>query len=155
MKHKYTAKVSWVADSTKFIDGKYSRSHKWEFDGGIEVIASSSPAVVPVPYSVEQAVDPEEAFVASLSSCHMLWFLSIAAGKGFSVASYVDNAYGIMGKNPEGKIAILCVTLQPRVEFSGAVIPTNDVLELMHHTAHEECFIASSVRSEVICKPVY
>lgn len=155
MKHKYFANVIWTNNGSNFQEGKYSRSHIWKFDGGIEVTASSSPHVVPLPFSNEQAVDPEEAFVASLSSCHMLWFLSIAAKNGFSVLSYHDEAFGVMGKNSEGKIAILTVTLNPKVHFSGQNIPAQELIETMHTLAHEECFIASSVKTEVICKPVY
>lgn len=152
--HKYFAKITWQCDNTTFIEGKYSRVHEWEFDGGVVVSASSSPLIVPLPYSSAAAIDPEEAFVASLSSCHMLWFLSIAAKMGYSVESYEDRAVGEMGINSVGKMAMLTVTLQPHVKFLGVNIPTKEQLINMHGVAHEECFIASSVKSEVICVPV-
>lgn len=125
------------------------------FDGGIEVAGSSSPHVVPLPMSDAAAIDPEEAFVASLSSCHMLWFLSIAAKRKFCVDRYFDAAVGIMGKNSDGKLAMLVVTLKPEVIFSGERVPTPEQIEHMHHEAHEECFIANSVKTEVRCEPVY
>lgn len=155
MSNEYFAKIVWSNDGTDFQTGKYSREHTWSFDGGIEVKASSSPHVVPLPFSIENAVDPEEAFVASLSSCHMLWFLSIAAKNGFLVKSYIDESFGVMGKNGEGKVAMLSVTLRPKVEFSGSNVPTSEIIETMHEKAHSECFIASSVKTVVLCKPVF
>jgi organic hydroperoxide reductase OsmC/OhrA len=155
MSSEYFAKIVWMSDGTNFIEGKYSRSHSWKFDGGIEVIASSSPHVVPLPFSNANAVDPEEAFVASLSSCHMLWFLSIAAKRGFSVESYIDESFGIMGKNAEGKVAMLSITLRPKVVFSGSTIPSAEAIETMHEKAHSECFIASSVKTKVLCQPIF
>ncbi|HEY3699246.1 MAG TPA: OsmC family protein [Spongiibacteraceae bacterium] len=155
MNREYFAKIVWNSDGTQFTEGKYSRAHQWKFDGGVEVTASSSPHVVPLPYSIENAVDPEEAFVASLSSCHMLWFLSIAAKKGFSVESYTDEAYGTMAKNAEGRAAIVSVKLRPSVSFVGAIIPANSEIEKMHEEAHAECFIASSIKSEIFCEPIY
>lgn len=116
---------------------------------------SSSPHVVPVPMSDAAAIDPEEAFVASLSSCHMLWFLSIAAKRRFCVDRYFDAAVGTMGKNADGKLAMLVVTLKPEVTFSGERVPTVEQIDHMHHEAHEECFIATSVRTEVRCEPVH
>lgn len=151
----YSAKIVWKSDGTDFSSGKYSREHLWSFDGGVEVKASSSPHVVPLPLSVEDAIDPEEAFVASLSSCHMLWFLSIAAKEGFSVMSYTDESSGIMGKNGEGKVAMLSVTLRPEVKFSGSNQPSPEVIESMHEAAHAECFIASSVKTTILCQPVF
>jgi organic hydroperoxide reductase OsmC/OhrA len=117
-------------------------------------MASSSPASVPLPYSVVEAVDPEEALVASTSSCHMLWFLSIAAKRGFVVERYVDDAFGILGKNPEGKLAMTRITLRPRVEFSASRLPSAEELRSLHEAAHEECFIASSLKSEVVVEPL-
>jgi organic hydroperoxide reductase OsmC/OhrA len=105
---------------------------------------------VPVPYSVVEAVDPEEALVASASSCHMLWFLSIAAKRGFVVDSYVDEAFGILEKNAEGKLLITRITLRPKVQFSADKLPTADELQSMHHSAHEQCFIANSLKSEIV-----
>jgi organic hydroperoxide reductase OsmC/OhrA len=151
----YTAQILWQRGSAVFTDRRYSRGHTWRFDGGIEVPGSSSPHSVRVPLSVEAAVDPEEAFVASLSSCHMLWFLDIAAREHFVVDSYEDNASGVMEKNEAGKLAITQVTLRPLVKFSGERMPSRAELEHLHHRAHEECFIASSVKSDVICEPIF
>ena len=155
MKMEYTSKIVWNRNGAAFSDNRYSRKHLWQFDGGLEVPASSSPHVVPVPMSDAAAVDPEEAFVASLASCHMLWFLAIAAKRRFVVDSYIDDAVGIMAKNSEGKLAMTVVTLRPKVTFSGAKQPSNDEIQSMHSRAHEECFIASSVKTEVRCEPVY
>src|SRR5687768_11925881 len=140
---KYTAVIIWERQGATFTDNRYSRSHAWRFDGGIEVPASSSPHVVPLPQSVAAAVDPEEAFVASLSSCHMLWFLSQAAKRGYRVDRYVDDAVGILGRNPEGKLAMLRVTLRPSVTFSGPSLPGQADIDALHHDAHANCFIAS------------
>lgn len=151
----YTVTVSWQRGAQPFIDNKYSRRHSWLFDGGIEVPASSSPHVLPVPFSDANAVDPEEAFVASLSSCHMLWFLSLAARRRFCVDSYVDGAMGTMGKNASGKLAMTRVVLRPKVVFVGDRLPSQAEIDAMHHEAHAECFIANSVTTEVACEPVY
>jgi len=152
---EYKAVIVWSRNGVAFTDNRYSRSHRWLLDGGIEVPASSSPHVVPLPMSVAAAIDPEEAFVASLASCHMLWFLSIAARRGFVVDSYQDHAAGIIGKNAAGKLALTRVTLHPEAHFSGHEYPTNDDVLAMHHEAHEQCFIANSVRTEVRCDPVF
>lgn len=152
---EYFAKIAWQrAESEFFTDNKYRRAHVWEFDGGAVIPASASPHIVALPYSTAENVDPEEAFVASLSSCHMLFFLSIAAKKHLTVDSYVDNAVGEMGKNAEGKIAMLTVTLRPNVTFSGDIQPTFQELEALHHQAHELCFIANSVKTEIITEIV-
>jgi organic hydroperoxide reductase OsmC/OhrA len=145
--------VVWSRDGAAFTDNRYSRAHRWLFDGGVEVPASSSPHVIPLPLSVEAAVDPEEAFVASLSSCHMLWFLSIAARQGFVVEGYRDEASGVMGKDASGKQAMTRVTLRPEVRF-GDRLPTTDEVFSMHHEAHDQCYIARSVKTEVRCEPV-
>ena len=150
----YIATIRWQRGSAAFTDNRYSRAHTWTFDGGLEVPASSSPAIVRAPYSDAHAVDPEEAFVASLSSCHMLWFLSIAAGRRFCVDSYVDAADGLMSPNAAGKLAMTRVTLRPQVAFSGEPRPTTDEIAAMHHEAHAECFIANSVTTDVRCEPV-
>jgi organic hydroperoxide reductase OsmC/OhrA len=150
----YTAEIAWSRGDQKFTDNRYSRAHTWRFDGGISVPASSSPHVVPLPLSVENAVDPEEAFVASLSSCHMLWFLSIAAKRGYTVDSYTDAATGVMEKNSAGKLAMTVLTLRPHVVCSGAKLPDRAALDALHHAAHEQCFIAASIRSEVRIEPV-
>ena len=152
---EYFAKVKWVrADDEVYIDNQYSRGHEWIFDGGIMVPASSSPHVVPLPYSVADNVDPEEAFVASLSSCHMLFFLSIAAKRRYVVDTYVDDAVGIMAKDSEGKMSMTQVTLRPFVQCSGDKQPTLAQLEKMHHQAHEQCFIANSVKTKIVTEIV-
>jgi len=151
---QHSATISWQRQDATFTDKRYSRGHKWEFDGGTVVPASASPHVVPLPYSVTEAVDPEEAFVASLSSCHLLWFLDIACQRGFIVESYQDKATGVLAKNNEGKPAMTVVTLHPEVAFAGERLPTWAEIEAMHHKAHESCFIASSVKTDVRCEPV-
>ncbi|HEY6921911.1 MAG TPA: OsmC family protein [Steroidobacteraceae bacterium] len=153
--HSHKVQVHWSRGDATFTDNRYSRGHSWRFDGGIEVPASSSPHVVRVPFSVEAAVDPEEAFIASISSCHMLWFLSIAVESGFRVDDYFDDAEGVMGKNAAGKMAVTRVTLRPRVTFSGDQKPSGAQLDALHHKAHEECFIANSVTTDISCEPVY
>ena len=151
----YFATVNWVRDSQEsYIDNQYSRGHEWRFDGGVVVPASSSPHVVPLPYSVEANVDPEEAFVASLSSCHMLFFLSIAAKRKYVIDSYTDNAVGTMETDSDGKVSMTKVVLKPQVTFSGDKQPTIAQLEKMHHQAHELCFIANSVKTEVVTEIV-
>ena len=152
--HHYTAQILWQRDGRDFAGNRYSRRHLMRFDGGAQVTGSSSPHVVPLPYSDPAGVDPEEAFVASLSSCHMLWFLSIAANGGYCVDRYIDNAQGVMARNAAGKMAMTRVTLRPQVVFSGEKRPTREQLEELHHRAHEECFIANSVTTEVRCEPV-
>ncbi|PKG81918.1 peroxiredoxin [Colwellia sp. 75C3] len=148
---EYFAKINWLRSADEnYIDNKYSRAHEWIFDGGAIVQASSSPHIVALPYSVEANVDPEEAFVASLSSCHMLFFLSIAAKRKYIVDSYVDNAVGIMEKDEQGKMAMTKVTLRPHALFSSNKEPTLLQLEKMHHQAHEQCFIANSVKTEIV-----
>jgi organic hydroperoxide reductase OsmC/OhrA len=153
--HTYDVQVRWSRGDAVFTDNRYSRAHTWRFDGGIEVPASSSPHVVRLPFSSAAAVDPEEAFVASISSCHMLWFLSIAVAAGFRVDGYEDNASGVMGKNPAGKTAVTRVTLHPHVTFSGEKVPTPAEIVELHHKAHDECFIANSVTTDIVCEPLY
>lgn len=150
----YSAEIVWQRGDQDFASGRYSRRHRLRFDGGAEVPGSSSPQVVPLPWSDPAAVDPEEAFVASLSSCHMLWFLSIAARGGYCVDSYVDRADGEMRKNVHGKLAMTRVTLHPEVVFSGPLQPDRATLDALHHEAHGACFIANSVLTEVLCEPV-
>lgn len=152
---QYTAIVSWDRNGVAFTDDRYSRGHCWRFDGGIEVPASASPHIVPLPRSVEAAVDPEEALVASLSSCHMLFFLSIAAKRGLLVDSYRDEAVGILEKDKAGRRWMSRVTLRPRVAFGGERQPAQDEVLAIHHEAHEECFIARSVKTNVRCEPVW
>lgn len=150
----YSADVIWDRGDEAFVDNKYSRRHLLRFDGGVEVPASSSTHVVPLPYSDPTAVDPEEMFVAALSSCHMLWFLSIAAKRKFRVERYVDHAVGEMTPNDRGKDYISRVTLRPAVTFSGESIPRDDEIASMHQKAHEDCFIANSVLATVHIEPV-
>ena len=153
--HEYRARIHWERCGAIFTDNRYSRGHSWQFDGGVAVPASSSPYTVRVPLSVEAAVDPEEALVAALSSCHMLWFLSLAAAARLRVDDYSDEAVGTMGRNAAGKTAMLSVTLRPRVCFSGERLPARaDILQL-HERAHEECFIANSVTTAVHLEPVF
>ena len=155
MTHQYTAEVLWQRGEQDFLDQRYSRRHVLRFDGGVEVAGSSSPQVVRLPMSDPAAIDPEEAFVASLSACHMLWFLGIAARQRFRVDRYFDAASGLMKKNAAGRLAFSVVTLRPAVRFSGARMPTREQLEQLHHEAHAECYIANSVKCEVRCEPVH
>ena len=154
MAHLHTALIRWHVGDSDFLGKRYSRAHTWSFDGGAVVPASSSPHVVPVPMSDAGAVDPEEAFVAALASCHMLWFLDIASRAGHAVESYEDAADGRMGRNAAGKLVVDVVTLRPRTRFAGARVPDAATLAALHHEAHEECFLANSVRCEIRCEPV-
>ncbi len=149
----YHATVHWQRNGQDFIDDKYSRAHEWAFDGGLVVPASPSPHVVPPPLSDEANIDPEEAFVASLSSCHMLFFLAFAAKKKLRVDDYTDAAYGVLAKNALGQMAMTEVVLKPRVQFAEPV--AQDVVDELHHRAHSYCFIANSVKSEVRIEPVW
>lgn len=148
---EHLATITWQGSATAedFRRGKYSREHTWTFDGGVTVPASPSPSVVPVPWSNPAHVDPEEAFVASLSSCHMLTFLYLAAKQGFVLTSYRDAAVGVMTKNERGVPWISKVTLHPVLAFSGKQ-PTAEELAALHHDAHEQCFISASVKTEVV-----
>jgi organic hydroperoxide reductase OsmC/OhrA len=150
----YSASIAWQRDSQAFSDRRYSRRHQWRFDGGAVVAASSSPQVVPLPLSDAAAVDPEEAFVASLSSCHLLWFLDIACRAGWVVDDYQDHATGLLDKNADGQLAMTTVTLRPRVRFAGPRQPDGAEIQRLHHAAHAACFIAHSVRSDVRCEPL-
>ena len=150
----YTAVVEWTRGDQDFLDHRYSRAHMLRFDGGAVVRASSSPHVVRVPMSDPAGVDPEEAFIASLSSCHMLFFLDFASRAKFMVDLYRDAAVGVMGKNANGKMMMTVVTLRPRVNFSGQRMPTEDEVMELHHRAHAECYIANSVKTDVRCEPV-
>jgi organic hydroperoxide reductase OsmC/OhrA len=153
---QYTANLNWMRQANEaFTDNAYSRRHAIDFDNGQTIAASSSPHVVPLPMSDASAVDPEELFVASLASCHMLWFLGIAAKKRYCVDAYRDQALGVMSKNAQGKLAMTHVTLRPHVQFSGAQIPTPEQVEQLHHLAHEACFIANSVTTQVTIEPIF
>ena len=145
----YTAETLWERGTQPFLDKRYSRKHLLRFDGGLTVAGSSSPHVVPTPYSDPSAIDPEEALVSALSSCHMLWFLDIASRNGFVVDSYHDEACGVMTPNERKKLWLSSVTLRPQVVFSGDSLPTPADIERMHHEAHDECFIANSVKTDV------
>jgi len=146
---KHTATVIWKRIEPDFVAGSYSREHTWKFDGGITVPASSSPHVVPAPWSNAANVDPEEAFVASISSCHMLTFLWLASREGFVADGYEDEAVGEMTKNDRGLQWISRVTLRPHISWSGTKLPIADDVERLHHRAHEECFIANSIKTAV------
>ena len=152
MAHEYRATLKWKRDGSTFTDQRYSRAHSWSFDGGVTVPASSSPLSVRLPYSVAQAVDPEEAFVAAVASCHLLTFLYVAAKQGFVVEDYADEAVGEMTRNERGKLWVSRVVLSPAVTFAGEKRPSPEQLEALHHLAHEECFIANSVKSEVVVR---
>ena len=149
----YTAEVEWTRGEQAFTDGRYSRVHRVRFDGGVEIEGSPSPHVVRAPFSSETGVDPEEAFVASLSMCHMLVFLHLAQKAGFRVDRYFDAAEGVLAKNAAGKLAMTRVALRPEIAFSGERTPTEAELADLHHHAHEGCFIASSVLTEVVVEP--
>ena len=150
---RYTASVRWARGDAAFTDLRYSRRHTWRFDGGVDVPASSSPHSVKVPYSAEDAVDPEEAFVASIASCHMLWFLSIAAERGFVVDRYVDDAEGFLERGADGTVWMTRATMRPTIAFAGTRKPSRDELVAMHDQAHHACFIANSVKTVVTCEP--
>jgi organic hydroperoxide reductase OsmC/OhrA len=147
----YEANVRWQRQpNERFVDRRYSRAHEWLFDGGTKVHASSSPHVVKLPFSDPSGVDPEEAFLASVSSCHMLFFLDFAARKGFVVAKYDDRAIGIMAKTDGAREWMAKVILNPHVEFVGDERPTAAEVEALHHEAHTACYIANSVKSEIV-----
>lgn len=154
MAHVHTATIVWERGEQPFTDRKYSRAHVWQFDGGVAVPGSSSPSVVRLPLSREDAVDPEEALIASLSSCHMLTFLDLAARAGFRLDSYRDVATAAMGKNERGKWFVSKVTLSPEITWSGDKRPDEAGIAELHHKAHEECFIANSVLTEVVVAPI-
>jgi organic hydroperoxide reductase OsmC/OhrA len=149
---EHKATIRWTQSQGDFLKGTYSREHTWTFDGGMTVQASSSPAAVRVPFSNPANVDPEEAFVASLSSCHMLTYLYVASRKGFEVSSYEDEAVGVMTKNERGVPWVSTVTLHPRITYAGSKTPTPEEVNQMHHAAHEGCFIANSVKTDVQVK---
>ncbi|MFZ6712259.1 OsmC family protein [Undibacterium sp. TC9W] len=148
--HQYQAKILWERGEQVFSDNRYSRAHAWEFDGGLVVPASSSPLSVPVPMSEEKNVDPEEALVAALASCHMLFYLFFVGKRGYVVDQYRDLAIGIMDKNARGKQAITRIHLRPQETYSGDKQPDLQEREELHHMAHEHCYIANSINAEVI-----
>jgi len=144
----HIATITWQRGDASFADGRYSRRHEWHFDGGSVVAASPSPHVVPAPWSDAAAIDPEEAFIASIASCHMLWFLSLAAEHGLVVDSYADDAVGTMARIAPGRQAITEVVLRPRIAFSGTA-PEAATVSGLHEAAHERCFIANSVKTAI------
>ena len=143
------AKINWVRTSPDFVKGRYSREHTWTFDGGLVVQASPSPSVVPTPYSNAAFVDPEEAFIASISSCHMLTYLYVASKQGIQIDSYVDDAVGTMTKGANGVPWVSTVKLRPKIVYSGDKLPSPADVEHLHHLAHEQCFIANSVKTDI------
>ena len=147
---KHTATIEWTANGPDFRKGQYSREHSWRFDGGAILQASPAPSVVPVPWSNPALIDPEEAYVASLSSCHMLTFLWLAGRAGYDIAHYQDTAVGEMRKNERGIPWVAVVTLQPRIEWIGQKQPDAAAIDRLHHAAHEQCFIANSVKTEIV-----
>lgn len=149
----YKAKISWKSDAPEmFTKNRYSRGHVWEFDEGVTVAASSSPHAVRLPFSVEAAVDPEEALVAAASSCHMLTFLWLAGRDGFRIDSYTDSAVGEMTTDENGSQWISLITLDPQIEWAGEKLPTAIEIAELHHNAHKQCYIANSIKSEIIVK---
>ncbi|MGD8231364.1 OsmC family protein [Vibrio sp. TRT 1302] len=146
----YTATVKWQrGEQEPFNDNQYSRGHTWEFDGGVVVPASSSPHVVPLPFSVAENVDPEEAYIAAISSCHMLTFLGIAAKQRYVIDQYIDHAVGYMEEDSQGRSSVTQVILRPSIVFVGDKQPTFEQLQKLHHLAHQHCFIANSVKTEI------
>jgi organic hydroperoxide reductase OsmC/OhrA len=150
---QFEAKLEWQRNGQDFLDQRYSRAHEWIFDGGLRVPASSSPLSVPLPMSRADNVDPEEALVAAASSCHMLFFLSIAARRGHVVDSYSDEAVGLLEKDGDGRMAITSITLRPTIVFSGPDWPSEEELAAIHHEAHDKCYIANSLKGEVVVEP--
>ena len=150
---EHTAKVTWERRGARFVDNRYSRVHAWSFDGGLEVRASSSPHVVRPPLSDPAAVDPEEGFVAALSSCHMLWFLSLAAERGFVVDAYEDDAVGTMRRLEDGRQALGRIVLRPRIVFGGDKPCSAEELAALHEEAHHQCFLANAVSAELVVEP--
>jgi organic hydroperoxide reductase OsmC/OhrA len=145
----HSAIIRWERSGADFLKGRYSREHTWTFDGGVALSASAAPANVPAPYSNPLGVDPEEAFVASVSSCHMLTYLYVAYQKGFQVERYRDEAVGTMTKNERGVLWVSSITLRPQIEYTGERHPSLGEARELHHLAHEQCFIANSIRTVV------
>ncbi|MGH8143599.1 MAG: OsmC family protein [Steroidobacteraceae bacterium] len=145
----HTVSIRWKGPGPNFLKGQFSREHTWSFDGGAAIPASASPAVVPPPNSNPAGVDPEEAFVASIASCHMLTFLYLAGRKGFEVEAYEDDAVGVTSRNEQGATWVSRVTLRPKIGYRGSKHPTAAELEQLHHQAHEQCFIANSVKTAI------
>ena len=152
--HTYRAHITWDRQGAMFAGGRYSRGHEWSFDGGVTVPASASPSHVPAPYSVVEAVDPEEALVAAASSCHMLMFLFLAARRHLIVDSYVDDASGVMEENGDGRLSFSRITLRPQIRFAGEASPSAEEVAALHHAAHDGCYVANSLKCDVVVEPV-
>jgi organic hydroperoxide reductase OsmC/OhrA len=150
---EHHARVSWSADAAGFRRGRFSRAHHWSFDGGLEIPASASPAVIPAPWSDPAAVDPEEAFVAALASCHMMSFLFLANRAGLEVVAYDDEASGTLAPSAGGRHAVTEVVLRPRVSFAPGRAPDAAQLAALHDEAHDTCYIANSVRTAIRVEP--
>jgi organic hydroperoxide reductase OsmC/OhrA len=148
---QHRARIAWESSGEGFAQGRYSREHTWSFDGGLVVPASPSPAIVRPPYSNPAHVDPEEALVASISSCHMLTYLHLSSKQGFVVLRYEDDAVGHLSKNSEGAWWVSTVELRPVVEYHSEQRPTPEQDAELHHRAHHECFIANSVKTAITC----
>jgi organic hydroperoxide reductase OsmC/OhrA len=146
---QFEAKLEWQRKGQPFLDQKYSRAHEWIFDGGLRVPASSSPLSVPLPMSNADNVDPEEALVAAASSCHMLFFLSIAAKRGHTVESYTDHAIGLLEKDKQGRMSMTNITLRPNIVFAGTAWPGEEEIAAIHHESHEKCYIANSLKTQI------
>jgi organic hydroperoxide reductase OsmC/OhrA len=146
---QHRATISWRGKDEDFLRGRYSREHTWSFDGGVVVPASPSPSVVRPPFSNPAAVDPEEAFVAAISSCHMLTFLYLASKQGFEVTAYDDEAVGTMAENERGAMWVSAVVLSPRIAYRGERVPSGEELRKLHEDAHHQCFISNSIKTEV------
>ncbi len=149
----HLAAIQWTRDNGDFLRGKYSREHTWTFDGGLSIPASPSPSVVPAPYSNPANIDPEEAFVASIASCHMLTYLYLASRQGFQIDSYHDQAVGTITKHENGVPWVSVVALKPKIAYGGSKIPTPVEEAHLHHLAHEQCFIANSIKTQVTVAP--
>jgi organic hydroperoxide reductase OsmC/OhrA len=150
---EHKAVIKWTHSQGEFLKGTYSREHTWTFDGGMTIPASPSPTAVRPPFSNPANVDPEEAFVASISSCHMLTYLYVASRKGFELASYEDEAVGTMTKNERGIPWVSSIVLRPRIVYSGSKSPTPEEEAQLHHAAHDQCFIANSVKTDIKVEP--
>lgn len=146
---EHKASIAWKLNGPSFLKGQFSREHTWTFDGGAVVPASPSTAIIPAPWANPAGVDPEEGFVASIASCHMLTFLWVAGRQGFVVESYADDAVGVLTKNEKRISWVSAVTLNPRIVYGGDKRPTHDEEAKLHHDAHEQCFIANSVKTEI------
>lgn len=151
---QHLASIVWQRGEQVFSDNQYSRAHEWQFDGGLRVPASSAPSSVPLPMSVAENVDPEEAVVAALASCHMLFFLAFACKKGYIVDHYEDHPVGTMEKNERNRLYLANIVLQPKVTFSGDNQPDQEAIIALHELSHDHCYIANSLKATVTIQPV-